>query len=82
MLSLAMCTGVSSQRYLGGDISMLPTYKANGTVYRNSDGKAECPYKIFPMRGGTPCACVCSLSLTMRRKPIKMRVSARTRPTS
>lgn len=37
MLPLAAC---AQQRYLGGDISLLPSYEEQGTVYRDSDGKA------------------------------------------
>lgn len=49
----ALILGVNgyAQRYLGGDISLLPAYKANGTVYQNKDGRAACPYEIFKESG-------------------------------
>lgn len=49
----ALILGVNgyAQRYLGGDISLLPAYKANGTVYKNKDGLAACPYEIFKESG-------------------------------
>ena len=38
---------IQAQKYLGGDISLLPTYRQNGTEYKTQDGKTTCPYKIF-----------------------------------
>lgn len=50
---LALITGVGchAQRYLGGDISLLPTYMANGTEFKTNDGKTACPYDIFKESG-------------------------------
>lgn len=42
---------IQAQKYLGGDISLLPTYRQNGTEYKDQDGKTTCPYKIFKQSG-------------------------------
>ena len=42
LLLAALCMPLAvfgQQRYLGGDISMLPSYEKAGTVYRDSTGK-------------------------------------------
>ena len=47
ILLLAMTTLVHAQpkKYLGGDISLLPSYEAKGTVYKDYDGKTV---KLLP----------------------------------
>ena len=42
MLLMVMTMTVNAQpkKYLGGDISMLPSYQEKGTVYRDDEGKA------------------------------------------
>ena len=47
ILLLAMSTLVHAQpkKYLGGDISLLPSYEAKGTVYKDYDGKTV---KLLP----------------------------------
>ena len=37
--ALAACTYGYAQKYLGGDISLLPTYEKNGTVFKNENGE-------------------------------------------
>lgn len=49
--ALAACTYGYAQKYLGGDISLLPTYEKNGTVFKNENGENQCPYKIFKESG-------------------------------
>lgn len=42
LLSLSMClssTGVCAQRYVGGDVSLLPEYEKAGAAYKDADGK-------------------------------------------
>ena len=34
-----MCVWAQPKRYLGGDISLLPSYEAQGTVYKDSSGR-------------------------------------------
>lgn len=51
IMSVLVAIGAQAQRFLGGDISLLPTFQKNKTVYRNSDGQALCPYKIFDEAG-------------------------------
>lgn len=41
MLLLGIVHSVNAQRYLGGDISLLPTYEQQGTLYRDSSGIAK-----------------------------------------
>ena len=41
----------AQQRYLGGDISLLPSYEQAGTIYRDSAGTAVEPIKFFRQRG-------------------------------
>lgn len=48
--SLAM-TATAQQRYLGGDISMLPFYEQVGTVYRDSTGREVKPLEFFKEQG-------------------------------
>ena len=39
--SLLTCSiGLQAQKYVGGDISLLPKYEEAGVVYRNADGQA------------------------------------------
>lgn len=40
LLFSLLAVSVSAQRYLGGDISLLPSYEAGGTQYRDSAGRA------------------------------------------
>lgn len=52
LFTLAACllltVGANAQQlYLGGDISLLPTYEQAGTVYRDADGKAVEPLTFF-----------------------------------
>ena len=51
MLALITCAGANAQKYLGGDISLLPTYREKGTTYKTADGKEKCPYKLFTEAG-------------------------------
>ncbi len=44
-------TAWAQQRYLGGDISMLPSYEKAGTVYRDSTGKKVKPLKFLKKEG-------------------------------
>lgn len=44
-------TTTSAQRLLGGDISLLPEYEKQGTVYRNADGTPVNPIKFFKDNG-------------------------------
>ena len=41
----------AQQRYLGGDMSMLPSYEEVGTVYRDSAGKKVDPLKFLKRHG-------------------------------
>lgn len=51
MLALITCAGANAQKYLGGDISLLPTYREKGTTYKTAEGKETCPYKLFTEAG-------------------------------
>ena len=44
-------TATAQQRYLGGDISMLPSYEQVGTVYRDSTGRKVKPLKFMKREG-------------------------------
>ena len=41
----------AQQRYLGGDLSMLPSYEEAGTVYRDSAGKEVDPLTFLRQQG-------------------------------
>lgn len=41
----------AQQRYLGGDLSMLPSYEDAGTVYRDSAGKQVKPLRFLKRQG-------------------------------
>ena len=48
MILLLSATGLAMAqqgRYLGGDVSLLPSYEQQGTVYKNIDGK---PVRLLP----------------------------------
>lgn len=48
LVCLQMALAANAQQlYLGGDISLLPTYEKAGTVYRDTDGKAMPPLELF-----------------------------------
>lgn len=55
LILLAMATALAAthaqDRYLGGDISLLPTYEDAGTVYRDSLGKPVVPLQFFQEEG-------------------------------
>lgn len=51
MLALMACACATAQKYLGGDISLLPTYQKKGTTYKDADGRTTCPYKLFTEAG-------------------------------
>ena len=52
LLAALVCgINIQAQKYLGGDISLLPTYQQNGTKYKTIDGKTLCPYKLFEQAG-------------------------------
>ena len=41
LAALLTCSiGLQAQKYVGGDISLLPKYEEAGVVYRNADGQA------------------------------------------
>jgi len=41
----------AQQRLLGGDLSLLPSYEEQGTVYRDYDGRAVKPLQFFKQQG-------------------------------
>lgn len=51
LATLVCAINIHAQKYLGGDISLLPTYQQNGTEFKTGDGKTLCPYKIFTQAG-------------------------------
>ena len=54
-LLFALClsaAAVSAQRLLGGDISLLPTYEANKTEYRDSTGRTVPFMDLVKTEGG------------------------------
>lgn len=44
---LVLCGARAQRLYLGGDISLLPSYEKAGTVYRDADGRAVEPLGFF-----------------------------------
>ena len=51
LLMLAMVANGQPRKYLGGDISLLPSYEQAGTVYRDFDGKPIEPLAFFKKMG-------------------------------
>lgn len=53
LLTLLSITSViaQAQRYLGGDVSLLPSYEKAGTMFRDSAGVAVEPMKFFKNEG-------------------------------
>ena len=51
LLMLAMVANGQPRKYLGGDISLLPSYEQAGTVYRDFDGKPIEPLAFFKSMG-------------------------------
>lgn len=51
LLSMGIPTAFARHRLLGGDISMLPKYEQEGTVYRDENGKKVNPLKLFKNEG-------------------------------
>ena len=50
-LLLVLTTMVSAQKYVGGDISMLPKFQEQGAIYNNQDGQAVQPLAFFKEQG-------------------------------
>ena len=50
-LCLVLTTMVSAQKYVGGDISMLPKFQEQGAIYNNQDGQAVQPLAFFKEQG-------------------------------
>ena len=46
-----LTAGAQSPRYLGGDLSLLPSYEKQGTVYRDYEGKAVKPLPFLKQQG-------------------------------
>ena len=46
LLAFQVLLGHAQQRLLGGDISLLPSYEAAGTVYRNAVGAQVAPFEL------------------------------------
>jgi arabinogalactan endo-1,4-beta-galactosidase len=55
LITLFSALTVSGQpkRYLGGDVSMIPSYENQGTVYKDFDGK---PVRLLPFLKKQGCA--------------------------
>ena len=51
LLFTVVTTMVSAQKYVGGDISMLPKYEEAGVVYKDKDGNAVQPLEFFKQEG-------------------------------
>ena len=51
LLAFQVLLGHAQQRLLGGDISLLPSYEAAGTVYRNAVGEPVAPLDFFKEQG-------------------------------
>ena len=51
ILLLSIRTSISAQKYMGGDISLLPSYEEAGAVYRDSCGKMIKPIEYFRKQG-------------------------------
>jgi len=49
LLAFQVLLGHAQQRLLGGDISLLPSYEAAGTVYRNAVGEPVAPLDFFKL---------------------------------
>ena len=45
LLGMMMMVSAQPKRLLGGDVSLLPSYEAQGTVYKDFDG---CQVKLLP----------------------------------
>src|SRR5574344_1044938 len=51
ILLFSIRTSISAQKYMGGDISLLPSYEEAGAVYRDSCGKMIKPIEYFRKQG-------------------------------
>lgn len=51
LMALAAPALMAQERLLGGDISLLPSYEAEGTVFRNAEGEAVEPLGFFKEQG-------------------------------
>ena len=40
LVTIAIATTTMAQKYVGGDISLLPSYEANGAKFLDKDGKS------------------------------------------
>lgn len=52
LLSAVVATAVAAQKYVGGDISLLPKYEENNAVYRDKDGKTITDVLVFMKEQG------------------------------
>ncbi|MBQ8711586.1 MAG: glycosyl hydrolase 53 family protein [Prevotella sp.] len=50
-LAASLAANAQSQRYLGGDLSLLPSYEEQGTVYRDYEGRAVEPLQFLKQQG-------------------------------
>jgi arabinogalactan endo-1,4-beta-galactosidase len=51
LFTLCCTMTANAQKYLGGDVSMLPVYEKTGTVYADSAGKRVEPLALFKQQG-------------------------------
>ena len=50
-LAASLAANAQSQCYLGGDLSLLPSYEEQGTVYRDYEGRAVEPLQFLKQQG-------------------------------
>lgn len=77
LLAFQVLLGHAQQRLLGGDISLLPSYEAAGTVYRNAVGEPVAPLDFSRNKVGMPFVYGFSLSLPKPPRSIREKEYAR-----
>ena len=77
LLAFQVLLGHAQQRLLGGDISLLPSYEAAGTVYRNAVGEPVAPLTFSRNKVGMLFVYGFSLSLPKPPRSIREKEYAR-----